>query len=152
LCDLYIGDAEAGRLLTRRKAAKKASTLATDRGRIERHIKPQLGRVAVAAVTREDVERFTYAVAEGETAARIKTKKRGLARVRGGQGTASRTVGLLGAIFTYAVRHRMCRDNPVHGITRFADGRREHRLSEDEYAALGAALRQGEVEGIWPAA
>jgi hypothetical protein len=77
LCDLYIGDAEAGRLLTRRKAAKKASTLATDRGRIERHIKPQLGRVAVAAVTREDAERFTYAVAEGETAVRIKTKKRG---------------------------------------------------------------------------
>lgn len=89
-----------------------------------------------------------YAVAEGETAVRIKTKKRGLARVRGGQGTTSRTVGLLGAIFTYAVRYRMCHDNPVHGITRFADGRREHRLSEDEYAAL----RQGEVEGIWPAA
>jgi Arm domain-containing DNA-binding protein len=34
LCDLYLADAEAGRLLTRRKVAKKASTLATDRGRI----------------------------------------------------------------------------------------------------------------------
>src|SRR5262245_60838723 len=30
LCDLYLKDAEAGRLLTKRKAAKKASTLATD--------------------------------------------------------------------------------------------------------------------------
>src|SRR5271154_6476602 len=39
LCDLYIADAEAGRLLTRRKVAKKASTLSTDRGRISRHIK-----------------------------------------------------------------------------------------------------------------
>src|SRR6202795_4924508 len=28
LCDLYLADAEAGRLLTRRKAAKKASTIA----------------------------------------------------------------------------------------------------------------------------
>src|SRR5271168_1483883 len=28
LCDLYMADAEAGRLLTRRKAAKKASTIA----------------------------------------------------------------------------------------------------------------------------
>jgi adenylosuccinate synthase len=63
LCDLYITDAEAGRLLTRRKVVKKPSTLATDRGRIERHIKPQLGRMAVAAITREDVERFMYAVA-----------------------------------------------------------------------------------------
>ena len=35
---------------------------------------------------------------------------------------------------------------------RFADGRRERRLSDDEYAALGAALRQGEAEGIWPPA
>ena len=152
LCDLYLVDAEAGRLLTRRKVAKKPSTLATDRGRIERHIKPQLGRMAVVAVDRADIERFMHAVAEGETAARIKTGKRGLARVRGGKGTASRTVGLLGAIFTYAVRHRMRADNPVHGVMRFADGRRERRLSGDEYAALGAALRQAEVNGIWPPA
>src|SRR2546423_12811072 len=33
LCELYLSDAEAGRLLTRRKTPKKASTLATDRGR-----------------------------------------------------------------------------------------------------------------------
>jgi integrase len=152
LCDLYLDDAEAGRLLTRRKVAKKPSTLATDRGRIERHVKPLLGRMAVAAVEREDVERFMYAVAEGETAARIKTGLHGLARVQGGKGTATRTVGLLGAIFTYAVRHRMRSDNPVHGVMRFADGHRERRLSDDEYAVLGAALRQGEAEGIWPAA
>ena len=101
LCDLYVADAEAGRLLTRRKAAKKASTIATDKGRVERHIKPLLGPTKVAAVTRDDVEGFMHAVAEGRTAARTKTaKKRGLARVRGGKGTASRTVGLLGSIFT----------------------------------------------------
>ena len=82
----------AGRLLTRRKVAKKPSTIGTDRGRIERHIKPLLGRMAVAAVDRTDIERFMHAVAEGETATKIKTKKRGLARVRGGKGTASRTV------------------------------------------------------------
>jgi integrase len=153
LCDLYLADAEAGRLLTRRKVAKKPSTLATDRGRIERHIKPQLGRMPVAAVAREDVERFMYAVAAGETAGRIKTKSRGLARVSGGKGTASRTVGLLGAIFAYAVRYRMRTDNPVHGVMRFADGRRERRLSDEEYAALGKALRAAEAVGaIWPAA
>ena len=152
LCDAYLADAEAGRLLTRRKAAKKPSTLATDRGRIERHIKPLLGRMGVAAVAREDVERFMYAVAEGETAARIKTRRYGLARVTGGQGTATRTVGLLGAIFAYGVRHRMRPDNPVHGVMRFADGRRERRLSDEEYSVLGEALRSAETGGIWPPA
>ena len=43
LCDIYFADAQVGRLVTRRRAPKKASTLATDRGRIERHIKPLSG-------------------------------------------------------------------------------------------------------------
>lgn len=153
LCDLYLADAEAGRLLTRRKTAKKASTLATDRGRIARHIKPLLGRIPVRAVTHEDIDSFMHAVAEGKTAGKSKTaKKHGLANVRGGRGTASRTVGLLGAIFAYSVRHRMRADNPVRGVMRFADGKRERRLSDDEYRALGFALRQAEAKNIWPAA
>jgi hypothetical protein len=43
LCDAYWADAEAGELMTRRRAPKKASTLATDWGRIDKHIKPRLG-------------------------------------------------------------------------------------------------------------
>jgi integrase len=152
LCDHYWRDAEAGRLLTRRRTAKKPSTLLTDKGRIDRHIKPLLGTRKVASIAREDIERFMHAVAEGETAGRIKTsKKHGLANVRGGRGTASRTTGLLGAIFSYAMRHRMRPDNPVHGVMRFADGRRERRLSEQEYRKLGDALRAAETN-VWPAA
>jgi integrase len=153
LCDQYLVDAEAGRLLTRRNLAKKPSTLAIDKGRIERHIKPLLGSLSVPAITRDDIERFMYDVADGKTAARAKTtKKRGLARVTGGRTAATRAVGLLGAIFAYAVSRRMRPDNPAHGIRRFADRKRERRLTDDEYAALGAALRQGEAEGIWPPA
>jgi integrase len=153
LCDLYMIDAEAGRLLTRRQSTKKASTLLIDRGRIERHIKPLLGAIKVAAVTREDVDAFMHDVASGKTASKTKTgKKRGLARVRGGKGAASRAVGLLGGIFTYAIRHRMRPDNPVHGVIRFADGRLERRLSDTEYAMLGEALRKAKVSGIWPPA
>lgn len=151
LCDLYIQDAESGRLLTRRKVAKKASTITTDKGRIERHIKPLLGRLKVAAVTREDIEDFMHSVAEGETSGQFKgKKKRALARVKGGKGTASRTVGLLGAIFTYAVRHRMRADNPVHGVMRYADGKRERRLSDDEYLAMGKATEKAEAANVWP--
>jgi integrase len=151
LCDQYLADAKAGRLLTRRKVSKKSSTLAIDVGRIERHIKPLIGQLKVAAVTREDVDAFMHDVAEGKTAGRTKTaRKRGLARVRGGKGAASRAVGLLGGIFTYAVKHRMRTDNPAQGIVRFADGKRERRLSDEEYSALGDTLRKAKDAGVWP--
>jgi integrase len=153
LCDDYLKDAESGRLLTRRKVPKKAGTIATDRGRIERHIKPLLGSMRVGTVTREDVDRFLHDVAAGKTKITKRSgKKRGLVRVQGGKGTATRTVGLLGAIFAYAVRHRVRTDNPVHGVTRFADGKRERRLSDAEYKMLGNALKAAEARKVWPAA
>ena len=153
LCDSYLEEVKAGRLLTRRKVPKKASTLAIDVGRIERHIKPLIGSRSVAAVTREDVDALLHDIAKGKTAGNTKSAKaRGLARVRGGQGAANRVVGLLGAIFTFAVRRRMRPDNPVRGVEMFADGKRERRLSEDEYRTLGAALEKAVCEDFWPAA
>jgi integrase len=151
LCDLYLSEARAGRLLTRRRYPKKASTLATDSVRITRHIKPVLGGLKVAAVRREDVEKLLRQVADGETAAVAKRGAGGSrSRTLGGMGTASRTVGLLGAIFTFAIKHRMRSDNPVRGVERPADGKRDRRLSDDEYGALGAALRQAKANSLWP--
>jgi integrase len=152
LCDLYLADAEAGRLVTRRRTQKKAGTIALDRGRVTRHIKPLLGQLRVVAVTRQDVEVFMHDVAEGRTAMTLKTKARGMARVRGGKGAANRAVGLLSAIFTYAIRHRMRSDNPVHGVIRPADGKRDRRLADAEYISLGEALKNAQLDGIWPAA
>jgi hypothetical protein len=148
LCDLYLADAKAGRLLTRR-VQKKASTLAIDTGRIERHIKPLLGRRSVSEVARDDVEAFMQDVTAGKTAGRAKSgKKRGLARVRGGKGAANRAVGLLGAIFTCAVRARLRSDNPAHGVMRPPDGKRDRRLTEDEYLHLGRALKAARAAGV----
>jgi integrase len=153
LCDDYLADAEAGRLLTRMKRVKASSTLETDRGRINGHIRPLLGGLPVGAVTSQDVEKFMHGVAEGETRRRSRSgRKRGVTDIRGGMGTASRTVGLLGAIFSYAVRRRMRQDNPVRGIIRPADGRRERRLSEFEYAVLGNCLGWAQDTDIWPPA
>lgn len=153
LCDAYMADVEAGRLLTRVKRPKKASTILSDRSRVQGHVKPLLGRLPVASITPQDIETFMHAVAAGETARKWKTgNARGFSNLRGGMGTASRAVGLLGAIFAYAVRRRMRADNPVHGVMRPADGKRERRLSDMEYAAMGIALRRATEEDVWPAA
>jgi integrase len=120
-----------------------------DRGRIERHIKPLLGALKVAAVTSADVERFRDAVSEGTTAARIKTGKHGLARVTGGRGTATRAMGMLGALFSFAVRRSLRPDNPVRGVARHAYEQRQRRINSSEYAALGEALRTM-PETAWP--
>jgi len=148
LCERYLADAESGRLLVRGGRPKKPLTLASDRGRIEGHIVPLLGRLAVAAVTKQDVERFMHAVAAGETAQSRKTKPRGVSKLRGGRGVATRAVSLLGAIFTYAIDRHLRADNPAHRVRKFAENRRERRLAEAEYATLGAGLRQAEGT-IW---
>jgi integrase len=71
--------------------------------------------------------------------------------VRGGRGVARRSVGLLGAIFTYAIDHRMRDDNPAHRVRKYAENCRERRLTEEEYAKLGGGLRHA-AKTIWPAA
>jgi hypothetical protein len=81
-----------------------------------------LGKMAVVDVDRTDIDRFLHDVAAGKTAARIKTGRYGLARVSGGKGTATRTLELLGAIFTYAVRNRMRADNRCSVIVKCAAG------------------------------
>jgi integrase len=58
-------------------------------------------------------------------------------------------VALLGAIFTYAVRRGIRLDNPVHGIVRFAEGRRQRRMADDEYRMLGMALAKARQERVW---
>ncbi|HIJ84715.1 MAG TPA: integrase arm-type DNA-binding domain-containing protein [Magnetococcales bacterium] len=139
LCDLYLSEGVA---------TKKASTLAIDRGRIARHIIPLLGRKRVDQITRADVQRFMVAVAEGKTAADVKTGPKGRAIVTGGKGTATRCMGFLGGILAFAVERGYRTDNPVHGVKKYPEQRRERFLTADELTRLGEALQQAEHEGV----
>lgn len=156
LCDRY---------LTEGVATKKASTLTSDRSRIEAHIKPLLGRKRLSSVTGADVERFMRDVAEGKTAvvrkpsskvlrangvritAETERLRRGDAAAKGGKGTATRTVGLLGGIFTFAIKQGWRADNPVRGVERFRDRKSQRFLSGAELKRLSAALAQAAEAG-----
>jgi hypothetical protein len=69
---------------------------------------------------------------EGEERGSDVAEEEGLAIVEDGKRTATRTVGFLGAVVSFAVRRELRPDNPVHGVGRFADRRRERRLSDKE--------------------
>ena len=148
LCEDYLSATDRGLILGKKGKPKKLSTLVSDRGRIERHIIPLLGSRRVRDLTTPDVNRFMRDVASGKTAADVKTGPRGRAIVEGGAGTASRTVGLLGGILSYAVSEGIVSQNPARGVKRPADNKRHIRLSADQYRALGKALREAENEGV----
>jgi integrase len=143
LCALYLRDLEAGLILGKGGRPKKSTTIGTDTGRIVRHIIPLIGARRVKDLTRADVNKVLKDIMAGMTRASIKTKKlRGRAIVRGGVGTATRTVGLLGGILTYAVEAGIIDRNPAHGLRKPKDNVRTRRLTEAEYRKLGEILRK----------
>jgi integrase len=152
LCRDYLAAADKGQVLGKGKRPKAETTLASDRARITSHIIPQLGTLAVADVRQADVRRFMHALQAGKTARVGKRAAGRTALARDGRGGASRTVGLLGGIFSYAVRHGIRTDHPVRGIERPADGRRTTFLSMDDYRTLGKAMADAEREGENPLA
>ena len=121
LCEEYLAKAKAGLILGRKGAPKRASTLEIDRGRIARHIIPLMGKKLIKDVTSADVRLLLEAVTLGKTAATVKTKPRGVARVTGGATAATRVIGLLGGIFTYAKEAGYVDHNPAHGVRKPAD-------------------------------
>ncbi|MCA1300682.1 tyrosine-type recombinase/integrase [Stappia indica] len=128
-------------------ALKKGSTVKTDIGRINGHILPLLGRKKISAVTRADIERFMHDVAKGKTAKDRKIEK-GRSIIRGGEGTATRTVRLLGGVFSYAITQGYLTANPCAGVKKFPDKSNERYLTQDEIDRLGATLTVAEMVGL----
>ena len=104
-----------------------------DRTRTELHIKPLLGKRRARDIAQDDVQRFMTSVAK-----------------RSGKGAASRTVGMLGGIFSFAMRKKLCFRNPVRGVERFPDHKVERFLSSAELGRLGETLAAAEKEGVNP--
>ena len=148
LCDWFLAEAEARRILGRRRRPIKASTLAMDRSRIEAHIKPLLGAHQVGALTLGDIEGAQADIAAGKTA-KPRAGSRGGATT-GGEGVAARTMSTLHAIFEHAVRLGKIENNPGKGVRRLASTPRDRRLSRAEIARLGKAMRAARAAGEHP--
>jgi integrase len=142
LCQMYLADLDAGLVLGKGGRPKAPGTVVSDVGRIKRHIIPLLGNRRLKDLVKADVNRMMKDIMIGKTRMSAKTKKlRGKSIVRGGAGTAARTVSLLGGMLTYAGEAGLIDNNPAHGIRKPKDAVRQRRLSEDEYRSLGQMLR-----------
>jgi integrase len=145
VCDWYLREAEAGRILGRRNRPIKASTLAVDKSRIETHIKPLLGDRLVESLRVVDVEGMQSDVVNGKTA-KPRTGGRGGAAT-GGPGVASRCVSTLQSILSHAVRLDVIASHPSQGVRRLAGKKKKRRLSVAEIKKLGIAMRHAERIG-----
>jgi integrase len=87
-----------------------------------------LGKPRVASITSDQVEDFMRSMSRG---------------------SASRTLGLLGAIFSCGVKRKLMTVNPVRGVEKPKETKRNRRLPEAEYQHLGAALKGGVISDIF---
>ena len=139
ICDWYLQEGGAGRLIGRRGAPIKKSTLTMDRSRIEQHVKPLIGDEPVAGLTVPKLERMQAQIAAGRTKQNKRAGRGG--NTKGGAAVAGRTLGMLHAVFEHAKRAQLIDENPVRGARKIAARKRTTRLSMDQLSALGEALR-----------
>ena len=148
ICDWYVTEAEAGRILGKKRRPIKPSTLRMDRSRIEAHLKPLLGKRQIGALKLGDIEGVQADIAAGKTS-KPRVGSRG-GTTTGGEGVASRTMSTLHAILEHAVRLGKIERNPAKGVRRMASTRRVRHLSREEIGRLGEALRKAEADGEHP--
>jgi hypothetical protein len=100
LCKMFLADLDAGLILGKGGRPKAQGTIVTDIGRTNRHINPLLGNRRLKDL-QPNVNRMMKDIMAGKTRMSAKTKKlRGKSIVRGGAGTAARTVSLFGGMLT----------------------------------------------------
>jgi integrase len=98
---------------------------------VERDIRPELGRLKVASVTRQDMQRFHGARSETPRQANL-------------------ILAVCSKAFSLAELWEMRPEgtNPCSKIERYRENRRERFLSADELARLGSTLREAETVGL----
>jgi integrase len=141
LCDRFLEDYATEH--------KRPGSVETDRANIQNHVKPLLGKLHVADVTRADIDQFKRAVKDGKTARDTKRGPRSRSIVTGGPGVANRCLALLSKMLNLAERWgwRPEGSNPCRHVDKYRENRRERFLAEAELARLGDILIEAERSG-----
>jgi integrase len=122
LCDRYIEE--------HAKPHKKPSSVAADRQLIRAYLDPAFGHIKVPDLTRTEVERFKI----GRQSTPF---------------TANRCLALLSHMMSLAVAWEIRIENPVRGIKRFRENRRDRYFDGDELRHIDRALTEGERQGTF---
>ena len=132
-------------------AAKTPITQANDKGRINRHLKPTLGKKLVDELTLEEIRKAHKKICEGKTATNEKTVKRGRAIVRGGEGAARMALRLFRAAINWAIEDGYPIKQPATNkqISKLigSDGERKATLeTTEQYESMFRAMEKLENE------
>ncbi len=132
-----------GVLTNRRTGARRSQVnVAGEIALANHHIRPLIGSRKVDSLTKGDIQRLRTQIATGESRTRRKGRKRGVIKVSGGDGTATRTIRLLSSILSYAVDMGLIASNPALGVRLAPGGQRHRYLSPEELRRLGGVLDQ----------
>jgi integrase len=110
---------------------RKRKTAIEYRRLIDRHLRPILGTTPMREVKRADLAGLRAALRQTPI-------------------VANRVLAVFGSMWSYAAKvgDVEADANPVRGIERYREHRREHFLTGQELTRLGEALRLGETEGL----
>lgn len=108
---------------------KKRSSLTGDLLNLKNHVLPKIGSVRITDLRRQDIAELHH-------------------RMKDRPIIANRVLQLLSKMFSLAILWGLANENPVRGVPRFKENRRERFLSEREFARLGQALRDAEQQNL----
>jgi integrase len=113
------------------KAKRKPRTLKTYQDHFDRLINPSLGSLKIHHLTPEVITEMHLKIGR-----------------ENGRGIANRALISLSSMYGWAIKQRKLTTNPVSSVERFPESFQERFLSQEEIAAVGAALIEGETVGI----
>jgi integrase len=123
-----LGDLATEYLATDAESWKRPSTRRNNKHMIERIIRPKLGAHRLKAVGKGDIERL-HSSLNRQDGERKPTPY-----------LANRVLGLLSAMFYYAIEKEKLTKNPARGIEKFPEDKRERFLTIEEMQKLREAI------------
>lgn len=138
---------EAAPYNRRTGAPRKEARYQADIRLLRAHVNPILGKMRITEVKKQHILRLRDGVTRGETAFTKKTGARGIQEVKGGAGTAKRSIAMLKSVFAYALDLELLEKNPCIGVRIPPGVQRERYLTQAEAKKLGNVLSEWEARG-----